>query len=58
MKNISGKKLSFSSAFNSYENAYEFLKELREINGLEEADFYKFFIAIDYQVLNKYGFPV
>ena len=58
MKNISGKKLSFSSAFNTYENAYEFLKELREINGLEEADFYKFFIAIDYQVLNKYGFPV
>lgn len=58
MKNASGKKIAFSSAFNVYENAYEFIKELRKIEGLEEADFYKYFINIDYQVLNKHGFPV
>jgi len=58
MKNISGKKIAFSNAFTVYGNAYEFLKELRKIEGLEEADFYKYFINIDYQVLNKHGFPV
>lgn len=58
MKNVSGKKIAFSSAFSVYENAYEFIKELRKIEGLEEADFYKYFINIDYQVLNKHGFPV
>jgi len=58
MKNLSGKKIAFSDAFLAYQEPYDFLKELRKIEGLEESEYYRFFVNIDYQVLNKHGFPV
>src|SRR5690606_29354127 len=32
--------------------------ELKNINGLETRDFYRYFVKIDYKVLNKDGFEV
>jgi hypothetical protein len=58
MKNLSGRKMSFSEAFQAYSDPYDFLKKLRQIDGLEEVDYFKYFVNVDYSVLNKYGYPV
>ena len=50
-------KLTFSEAFNNYNNPYKFLVSLRNID-IEETDYYKYFVDIEYKTLNKYGFPV
>ena len=48
---------SFASAFKSYEEPYNFLQELKAIGGdVKPPDFYKFFVKIDYRILNKDGF--
>ena len=57
LKNKSKSKLSFSDAFNNYENPYEFLISLQNI-GIEETEYYKYFVAIDYRTLNKHGYEV
>lgn len=58
LKRISGSNSAFSNAFQAYSDPYIFLKELAEINGLPEAEFYRYFVAIDYKILNKYGTEV
>ena len=59
LKNLSGRMLRFSDAYNKYsESGYEYLKELRNIAGLEESEYYKYFIKIDYKILNSHGYPV
>src|SRR5690606_27276832 len=50
-------KLTFSDAFTNYNNPYKFLVSLRTIN-IEETDYYKYFVDIEYKTLNKHGFPV
>ncbi len=57
LKNKSKSKLSFSEAFNNYDNPYEFLISLQNI-GIEETEYYKYFVAIDYRTLNKHGYEV
>ena len=57
LKLKSRKQISFMEAFKKYENPYSFLNSIKEI-GLEETDFYKYFVDIEYKTLNKYGFPV
>ncbi|MDD9723734.1 hypothetical protein PVW51_23810 [Sulfitobacter sp. PR48] len=48
---------SFASAFKSYEEPYNFLQELKAIGGdVKPPDFFKFFVKIDYRILNKDGF--
>ncbi len=58
LKNQSKQKLKFSDAFQSYNDPYEFLKALRDIDTLEEADYYKYFAKIEYLILNKHDTPV
>ena len=58
MKSISGSILRFSNAFHVYSDPYKFLKELAEIKGLPEAEFYRYFVAIEYNILNKFGVKV
>jgi hypothetical protein len=58
LKSISGSKSAFSKAFQVYSDPYKFLKELAEINGLPEAEFYRYFVSIDYKILNKFGVEV
>jgi Fe-S cluster assembly ATPase SufC len=57
LKAKSKRTLSFSEAFNNYENPYKFLIALKSV-GIEETEYYKFFVDIEYKTLNKYGFEV
>ena len=57
LKIKSKSKLSFSAAFNNYESPYKFLIELQKV-GIEEVEFYKYFVSIDYRTLNKHGYEV
>ena len=54
LKNQSKRKLKFSDAYQSYDDPYDYLKSLREIDSLEESDYYKYFSKIEYRILNKY----
>lgn len=57
LKDKSRKKLAFKEAFNNYSDPYRFLISLKDV-GLEETEYYKYFIDIEYKTLNKYGFEV
>ena len=58
LKKQSRLKSGFSDAFNNYKKPYIYLQELRNIDNLEEADFYKYFVKIEYKILNEDGFEV
>lgn len=58
LKALSGTKSAFSDAFQDYNNPYAFLKKLRLISGVEEANYFKFFTKVEYKILNRYGFEV
>ncbi len=58
LKNKSGRRMVFSTAFQNYDSPYEFLKELKNITQLEATDYYKYFIDIQYKILNSYGYQV
>jgi Fe-S cluster assembly ATPase SufC len=57
LKKKSKTNLRFSDAFNNYENPYKFLISLQNV-GIEETEFYKYFVDIDYRTLNKHGYEV
>lgn len=54
----SRQKLKFSDAFKSYDDPYKYLIALRDIDSLEEADYYNYFTKIGYLILNKYDTEV
>lgn len=56
LKNLSGRVLAFSDAFEKYQDPYEYLCELRKKAELPGSDYFKYFAAIKYEVLNKHGF--
>ncbi len=58
LKSLSRLKSAFSEAFNAYGEPYKYLQMLKVINGLEEAEFYKYFVKIEYKILNEDGFEV
>ncbi|MCG8208455.1 hypothetical protein [Tenacibaculum finnmarkense] len=49
--------MSFSEAFKNYDSPYDYLQQLKNV-GLEEVDYHKYFVNIEYQTLNKHGFQV
>ena len=55
LQKLSKSKSTFSDAFSNYQNPYEYLQELKSITGLEAADIYRYFVKIDYKILNKDG---
>ncbi|MEX0597165.1 MAG: PHP domain-containing protein [Candidatus Paceibacterota bacterium] len=57
LKDMSRRMLSFSNAYNSYNEPYDFLNELKNID-LEETEYYKYFIEIEYETLNEHGYKV
>lgn len=57
LKSKSKSQLAFSTAFENYEDPYNFLLNLKNV-GIEESEFYKYFVDIDYRTLNKHGFEV
>jgi hypothetical protein len=57
LKKVSGSKMAFSDAFEAYDDPYAYLQELKEIGGrVVAADFSKYFVKIDYRILNKDGY--
>lgn len=58
LKAKSKRQLAFSEAYNNYNDPYKFLISLKNIGGIEETDYYKYFVDIEYKTLNKYGFEV
>ncbi|NMA12197.1 MAG: hypothetical protein GX933_03290 [Chloroflexi bacterium] len=60
LKNFSGKKnVSFSKYMDEYANdPYRYLLGLVEMEDIPETDYYKYFVYVEYQILNQYGFSV
>jgi hypothetical protein len=58
LKILSGKKIAFSDAMDCYGRPYKFLRVLMGKPELAEADYYKFFVRIVYEILNRDGYPV
>lgn len=57
LKATSKSQIAFSGAFQKYENPYQFLQELKSLDSrITEADYHKYFVNIDYKILNKDGF--
>jgi len=54
----SGKKMIFSAAFNCYDRPIEYLEALKEIELLESTDYCKYFIDVEYKILNSHGAEV
>jgi ABC-type dipeptide/oligopeptide/nickel transport system ATPase subunit len=50
----SGKQISFANAFKKYNSPIAFLEKLKDIEGLEKSELYRYFCKVTYQVLNKY----
>ena len=57
LKNKSGKQVAFSDAFRSYNDPYDYLQKLDGI-GIDETTYYKYFMDVEFKILNQYGFPV
>lgn len=58
LKSLSGKKIAFADAWEVYDRPYEFLRVLMGKTELAEADLYRFFVRIVYEILNRDGYPV
>ena len=58
LKDLSRSMKSFSKSFEHYDNPYMFLSELKEIDGLEKSEMHKYFVEINYQILNDHGYEV
>lgn len=58
IKSISGLKVAFSEAFSEYHDPYRYLQALKKHESLTPSEFYKYFVKIDYEILNKDGVKV
>jgi ABC-type dipeptide/oligopeptide/nickel transport system ATPase subunit len=59
LNNLNRLRLKFSAAYDPYyKNPYLYLKALNDVDGLAASDYYKCFIHIEYQILNRYGAEV
>ena len=58
LKAVSKSQVAFSEAFKSYADPYAFLQALKNIDDrVPASDYHKYFVNIDYKILNKDGFP-
>ncbi len=58
IKNVSGQQIAFSDAYKEYSQPYQYLLSLMENEMLTPSEFYKYFVKIDYKILNKDGYEV
>ncbi|MDO6613386.1 histidinol phosphatase [Shewanella sp. 1_MG-2023] len=58
VRNVSGKRVAFTSAYKEYSSPYKYLLELKNNEALTPSEFYKYFACIEYEILNKDGFKV
>ena len=57
LKKVCNRQVSLASAFNSYNDPFIYLTELKKAE-IEDTQLYKFFIDLEYKTLNKHGFEV
>jgi hypothetical protein len=55
IKQVSGRRLAFSEAFANYQDPYGYLQQLKAVEDLSTADYYRLFAKISYRILNKDG---
>lgn len=55
MQHFSRSHMTFSNAFAKYNHPYAFLQSLKQIIGLPNSDYYKYFVNVRYEVLNQFG---
>ncbi len=58
LKGVSKSQVAFKDAFAKYHEPYTYLKVLKAMGSLVPAEFYKYFVMIEFEVLNKDGFKV
>ena len=60
LKSTSGKRdVNFSEIMDVYaSDPYRFLLGLMKMDAITESDYYKFFAAVEYRIMNRYGFDV
>lgn len=58
LRRNNGNKGRFSDAFCKYDNAYDFLQELKDIDSIDKSKLHTFFCDINYEVLNSLGYKV
>jgi len=56
--NKSGRKAVFKDAFDVYDNPLAYLDELDKIAILPETEYHKYFVDVEYQILNEHGIEV
>lgn len=57
LKNASRSKVAFSAAFQHFDEPYTYLQMLKKLESpIQPADYFKFFVKIDYKILNTDGF--
>ncbi len=55
LKQLSRLKSAFSGAYEFYSEPYRFPQELGKIDGLAVADYHKYFVKVDFKILNQDG---
>lgn len=55
LQKLSKSKSIFSEAYSEYHSPYLYLQELKSIAGLETAEVYRYFVKIEYKILNADG---
>lgn len=58
IKSVSGLKVAFRESYREYGNPYNYIRALMSNESLTPSEFYKYFVKIDYKVLNKDGYKV
>ena len=58
LQKLSKSKSIFSEAYKEYQSPYVYLQELKNIAGLESAEIYRYFVKIEYKILNEDGAEV
>ncbi len=58
IKAVSGQRVAFSECYKEYTHPYEYLRALIANETLIPSEFYKYFVKIDYRILNKDGTEV
>ncbi len=58
IKSVSGLRVAFSDAYSKYCDPHGYLLMLKENESLTPSEFYKYFVKIDYMILNRDGHEV
>jgi hypothetical protein len=58
VKSLSRSKVAFSDAYKDYNQPYKYLRSVMCIESLNPSELYKYFVKIDYKILNRDGYEV